>query len=123
MAFFCAAIKKNQFLFKDFSFRSYVQIFSFKILLVFHLKYSCCFFFSFLFRKNICLSLCCQVGIYGVMFNALDCGIVVSEFELQSCYYVHFRTNTIGKEMNPPYPPRYGLNSCIALLLEGLLWH
>ena len=37
----------------------------------------------------------------GVMVKALDCGIVVSEFEFQSRYYVHFRTNTIGKVMNP----------------------
>ena len=35
-----------------------------------------------------------------VMVNALDCKIVVSEFELQSCYYVHFGTNTLGKGMN-----------------------
>ena len=26
-----------------------------------------------------------------VMVKALDCRIVVSEFELQSCFYVHFR--------------------------------
>ena len=31
------------------------------------------------------------------MANVLDCDIVVREFELQSCYYVHFRTNTLGK--------------------------
>ncbi len=36
----------------------------------------------------------------GVMVNVMDCGIVVSEFVLQSCYYVHFRTNTLGKGMN-----------------------
>ena len=29
--------------------------------------------------------------------KAIDCGIVVSEFELQSRYYVHFRPNTLGK--------------------------
>ena len=28
----------------------------------------------------------------GVVINVLDCNIVVSEFELQSHYYVHFRT-------------------------------
>ena len=33
----------------------------------------------------------------GVMVKAMDCRIVVSEFVLQSCYYVHFRTNTLGK--------------------------
>ena len=28
---------------------------------------------------------------HGVMVKAMDCGIVVSEFVLQSRYYVHFR--------------------------------
>ena len=38
----------------------------------------------------------------GVMVKAMvkDCGFVVSAFELQSRYYVHFKTNTLGKEMN-----------------------
>ena len=36
----------------------------------------------------------CPIGVVG---NALDCNIVVSEFELQSCYHVHFRTNTLWK--------------------------
>ena len=31
----------------------------------------------------------------------LDCDIVVSEFELQSRYNVHFLTYTLGKGMNP----------------------
>ena len=35
----------------------------------------------------------------GVMIIAIDSRIVMSEFELQSCYYVHFRTNTLGKGM------------------------
>ena len=37
----------------------------------------------------------------GVMVKAIDCGIVVSEFVLQSRYYVLFRANTLGKGMNP----------------------
>ena len=37
----------------------------------------------------------------GVMVKAMDCGILVREFELQSRYYIHFRTNTLGKGMNP----------------------
>ena len=37
----------------------------------------------------------------GVMVKAMDCGIVVREFVLQSRYYVHFRANTFGKGMNP----------------------
>ena len=37
----------------------------------------------------------------GVMVKAMDCRIVVSEFILQSHYYVHFQINTLGKGMNP----------------------
>ena len=37
----------------------------------------------------------------GVMVKAIDCGIVVSEFVLQSRYYVHFRANALGKGKNP----------------------
>ena len=44
----------------------------------------------------------------GVMVNVLDCGIVVREFELQSCYYVHFQTNPLGKGMNPLILPAMG---------------
>ena len=35
------------------------------------------------------------------MVKAMDCEIVVSEFEIQTRYYVHFRKNTPGKGMNP----------------------
>ena len=59
----------------------------------------------------------------GVMVKAVDCGIIVSKFELQSDYYVHFRTNTLGKDMNPPYPPRSRLNSITTVILEGWIWH
>ena len=59
----------------------------------------------------------------GVMVKAMDCGIVVREFVLQSRYYVHFRANTLGKGMNPPYPPSYGLNSTTTVLLGEWLWH
>ena len=44
----------------------------------------------------------------GVMVKATDCGIIVSEFEFQSRYYVHFRANTIGKGMNPLILPAMG---------------
>ena len=37
----------------------------------------------------------------GVTVKAMDSGIVVSQFVLQSRYYVHFRANTLGKGMNP----------------------
>ena len=40
-------------------------------------------------------------SLYCIMANVLDCDIVVSEFELQVCYYIHVWTNTLGKGMNP----------------------
>ena len=44
----------------------------------------------------------------GVMDKAMDCGIVVRRFELQSRYYIHFRANTLGKGMNPLILPAMG---------------
>ena len=44
----------------------------------------------------------------GVMVKAMDCGIVVSEFVLQSRYYVHFRANTLRKDMKPLILPAMG---------------
>ena len=44
----------------------------------------------------------------GVMVKAMDWEIVVSEFELQSRYYIHLRTNTVGKDMNPIILPAMG---------------
>ena len=57
--------------------------------------------------KNVIKKMCLEI-IYqfymgcsrGVMVKAIDCGIIVSEFELQSRYYVHFRTNSFGKGKN-----------------------
>ena len=42
------------------------------------------------------------------MVKAMNCGIVVSEFVLQSRNYVHFRANTLGKGMNPLILPSMG---------------
>ena len=44
----------------------------------------------------------------GVMVKVMDYGIVVSEFELQSRYYIHFWPNTLGKGMNPLILPAMG---------------
>ena len=38
------------------------------------------------------------------MANVLACDAVVSEFELQSRYYVHFQNNTLRKGMNAFIP-------------------
>ena len=35
------------------------------------------------------------------MVKSMECGIVVSEFKLQSRYYVHFQANYLRKGMNP----------------------
>ena len=42
------------------------------------------------------------------MVKAMDCKIVVSKFELQSCYYVHFWANSLGKGINPLILPAMG---------------
>ena len=47
-------------------------------------------------------------GPLGVMVNVVDCGIVVTEFELHLRYYVYFRTNTLGKGINPFILPGMG---------------
>ena len=44
----------------------------------------------------------------GVMVKATDREIVVSEFERQLRYYVHFRANTLGKGINPLILPAMG---------------
>ena len=41
----------------------------------------------------------------GIASNVLDCSIVMSEFELQSRYYIHFRENTF---INPLTTPAIG---------------
>ena len=40
-------------------------------------------------------------GPRGVMVKTLDCRLVVSEFELQLRFHVYYRTNALGKGMNP----------------------
>ena len=64
-----------------------------------HITASFCIFFFFFLGWDILVVL---------WLKALNCGIVVSEFELQSSYYVHFRTNTLGKGMNPLILPAMG---------------
>ena len=61
-------------------------------------------------------------GPHGVMVNAMDCGIVVSEFELQPCY-CSLLDKYPWERYKPPYPPSYGLNSSTIVLLDEWLWH
>ena len=57
----------------------------------------------------------------GVMIKAMACGIVVSEFELQLRYYVHFWTNTLGKDMNPLLL-KYPLLNSTTTVLVWCIW-
>ena len=45
---------------------------------------------------------------HSIVVNVWDFDIVVSKFKLQSCYYIHFQTNALGKGMNPLSPPAMG---------------
>ena len=53
------------------------------------------------------------------MAKELNCDLKVSEFEYQSRYYLHFLTNTLRKDLTPPYPPSSGLNSKMIALTEN----
>ena len=57
----------------------------------------------------------------GVMANVLDYNIVVNKSELQTRYYVRFRTNTLGKGLNPFILPSFELNSTTTVLLQEWL--
>ena len=52
-------------------------------------------------RVNKILPITSEIS--GIIFvaNMLGWDIVVNEFEIQSRYYAHFRTNTLTKNMNP----------------------
>ena len=45
---------------------------------------------------------------HGAGVNVLNSDIVINKFELQSSYYVQFRTNTLGEGMNPLILPAMG---------------
>ena len=47
-------------------------------------------------------------GFRDVVVNVMDCNIVVREFELQSCYYIYLRTNTLGNGVNLLISPAVG---------------
>ena len=51
-------------------------------------------------KYNECDPLTLDSNLYGVVVNVSDNYIKVSEFELQSRYYVHIQTNTLVKGLN-----------------------
>ena len=57
------------------------------------------------------LTVCKQIIVVspcGVMAKVIDRGLEVSEFELQSGYYIRVRTNTIEKGLDRLIPPAMG---------------
>ena len=42
-----------------------------------------------------------NMSTFGPFHQITDCDIAVSEFELQSLHYIHFRTNTYEKGIKP----------------------
>ena len=58
---------------------------------------------------------------HGVVVNMLDCDTVVSEFEFQSRYNIHFQTNALSKGMNSHIPFSNRLNSTTTVLFQGWL--
>ena len=61
-------------------------------------------------------------GARGVMVKAMDCRIVVSEFELQSRWLRSLSDKYPRERYEPSYSPSYGLNSITTVLGEWL-WH
>ena len=49
-----------------------------------------------------------RVTVNSVMAKVLDCGLVVSEFDLDSGYYIHLLVNTLEKGMSTFILPALG---------------
>ena len=64
-----------------------------------------------------------RVSLCSVVVIVLDCDIVVREIELQSRYYIHFRTNTLWESHEPSYPFSYGSNTTTTVLLQEWRWY
>ena len=56
-------------------------------------------------------------SLWSVVAKVLNYEIVVSEFEIQSRYYVHFQINNYGKDITPNQPISE-LNSTATVLLK-----
>ena len=63
-------------------------------------------------RKIAVLSSC------SIMVKQLACELEVPVFECHYNHYVIFQTNTLGKVVEPPNSPTYGLNGITAVILH-----
>ena len=71
------------------------------VVVLFHIVFFLFFTFSLYSQFLLFLLSFFQEYPHCLMVKELDSEMVVSEFELHSNNYVHFRTNTLGKGMNP----------------------
>ena len=55
---------------------------------------------------------------HDVMAKVLDCSLEISNFELQSCYYVPFRLIILG-EVKLPFPPVMGKTAPLLFYKDG----
>ena len=101
----CIICMISAFILKNKAFSSVQRTIIFVFLVKYHKR--CNSFFGKTI-KNICLLYMPSVYPRGVMVKVMDCRIVASEFVLQSRSDVHFRTNTLGKGMNPLILPAMG---------------
>ena len=61
--------------------------------------------------------------LHDVMANVLGSDIVESKFNLQSCHYIHFQTNTLRKSLNHfILPVLFLLSKTTYILIGFLLW-
>ena len=80
-------------------------------------------FLILLIRRTICAYFMCG-SFCGVKGKMLNINLEVDECELLSSYYVHFRTNALWEKEEPPNLLfNNELNSIIAVILQGWLWH
>ena len=75
------------------------------------------YFFTLFVTWSITQILCLLESSRDIVANMLDCNITVSEFELQSRYYVYFRTNALGN--------LFFLSNLLnsPTTVQGWLWH
>ena len=57
--------------------------------------------------------------LFGVVVNVLRCNIAVSEFELQSRYFIHFMTDPTRKGMNLLILPALGSILLLLFFYKG----
>ena len=63
----------------------------------------------------------CKDNLCGAMAKVLVSSFKMSEFEVQSCYYIHLQDNNMGKDVKPIKSPVKGYIVSDSVLLWSLL--